>query len=389
MKKIFICLALITISITVSSFSSFAHTHQAGTDHYQCPMKCEGEKTYDQPGKCPVCGMALKKSSPAEVYKCPMKCEGEKTYPVAGKCPVCGMSLKKTTQPELYTCPMKCEGEKTYPAAGECSICGMSLKKINPPEVYKCPMKCEGEKTHDQPGKCSVCGMALKKISQLPGSHKKNLIKNPVKIAGAMMNVLRKGELAGTINLDTISNKEHLYGIGPVEYLKGELMILDGRSFQSTVAANGAVTVKETFATKAPFFVYANVDKWNELALPDSVRTIPQLESFLDQSTKSHSRPFAFRLTATFEKAELHVMNLPPGTAVHSPEDARKNQLTVKLKKQAAELLGFFSTEHQAVFTHHDSFVHIHILTADKKQMGHLETMEIRKGTAKLFISGE
>ena len=27
---------------------------------YQCPMKCEGEKTYDQAGKCPKCGMDLK-----------------------------------------------------------------------------------------------------------------------------------------------------------------------------------------------------------------------------------------------------------------------------------------------------------------------------------------
>lgn len=26
---------------------------------YQCPMKCEGEKTYDKPGKCPVCGMDI------------------------------------------------------------------------------------------------------------------------------------------------------------------------------------------------------------------------------------------------------------------------------------------------------------------------------------------
>jgi Cu2+-exporting ATPase len=26
---------------------------------YQCPMKCEGEKVYDQPGKCPVCKMNL------------------------------------------------------------------------------------------------------------------------------------------------------------------------------------------------------------------------------------------------------------------------------------------------------------------------------------------
>ncbi len=30
----------------------------------------------------------------SEVYYCPMKCEGEKTYDEAGKCPVCGMDLK-------------------------------------------------------------------------------------------------------------------------------------------------------------------------------------------------------------------------------------------------------------------------------------------------------
>ena len=27
---------------------------------YQCPMKCEGEKTYAEPGKCPSCQMDLK-----------------------------------------------------------------------------------------------------------------------------------------------------------------------------------------------------------------------------------------------------------------------------------------------------------------------------------------
>ncbi|MCX6312808.1 MAG: hypothetical protein NT084_14390 [Bacteroidetes bacterium] len=26
---------------------------------YQCPMKCEGEKTYAAPGKCPSCQMDL------------------------------------------------------------------------------------------------------------------------------------------------------------------------------------------------------------------------------------------------------------------------------------------------------------------------------------------
>src|SRR6218665_542244 len=39
------------------------HTHSpaSGKGKYYCPMHCEGDKTYDQPGNCPVCGMNLEK----------------------------------------------------------------------------------------------------------------------------------------------------------------------------------------------------------------------------------------------------------------------------------------------------------------------------------------
>ena len=352
MKKIIFNAVLLVLCIILASNSSFAHSNQNDTDRYQCPMKCEKEKTYDKPGKCPVCGMALRKISPPEIYQCPMKCEGEKTYDKPGKCPVCGMSLKKIIEQEIFRCPMKCEGEKTYDKPGKCFVCGMSLRKISPSAVP--PPK-----------------------------------KSTIKIAGTMMKVMRQGELSGTINLDTISNKEHLYGIGPLEYLKGELMIVDGKSYKSTVTSKGSIKIEETFASKAPFFVYATINKWKEISLPDSVQTIPQLESYLDQSTKNHTRPFAFRLTTTLDKGEIHVVNLPAGIAVKSPEDAHQNQLTVKLKKQPAELVGFFSTEHKGIFTHHDSFVHIHLITSDQKKMGHLENMMMKKGATKLYISEE
>ncbi len=69
--------------------------------HYQCPMKCEGEKTHHKNGKCPVCNMQMKavkaSNANAAVYQCPMKCEGDKTYAKAGKCPKCEMDLKKVT----------------------------------------------------------------------------------------------------------------------------------------------------------------------------------------------------------------------------------------------------------------------------------------------------
>jgi Cu2+-exporting ATPase len=36
---------------------------------YQCPMKCEGDKTYDKPGKCPKCKMDLKKMEKKKSFK--------------------------------------------------------------------------------------------------------------------------------------------------------------------------------------------------------------------------------------------------------------------------------------------------------------------------------
>jgi len=43
-----------------------------------------------------------------------------------------------------------------------------------------------------------------------------------IQVVGAMKNVMWKGELGGTISLDTIKDKNGLYGLGPVEYLTGE-----------------------------------------------------------------------------------------------------------------------------------------------------------------------
>lgn len=62
---------------------------------YYCPMHCEGEKVYDKPGSCPVCGMNLEKIpelTPVKIkYTCPMHPEVIKDGP--GSCPICGMDL--------------------------------------------------------------------------------------------------------------------------------------------------------------------------------------------------------------------------------------------------------------------------------------------------------
>jgi len=61
-------------------------------------MRCEGDKTYDQPGDCPVCGMHLNKEeskpvpgSKKSIYTCPMHPEVKQDK--LGSCPKCGMDL--------------------------------------------------------------------------------------------------------------------------------------------------------------------------------------------------------------------------------------------------------------------------------------------------------
>jgi acetolactate decarboxylase len=213
--------------------------------------------------------------------------------------------------------------------------------------------------------------------------------KQHVTVIGAMRHVMWEGRLAGTIHLDTLTPKSGLYGLGPIAYLTGEIMIVEGRSYASTVVSDTEMKVVETFDIKAPFFGYANISSWIEYPVPDDVQTLEQLEGYIDGLTRERSGPFIFKMEGVVDHALIHVMNLPPGTLVESPADAHKYQVTYTLTEKEVDIVGFFSTEHQTIFTHHDTWLHLHLITNDRKQMGHLDELVIRRGAMKLYLPGE
>ena len=86
--------------IHLSGDQNHTHDHKpkpesSGSGIWYCPMHCEGEKTYKQPGDCPVCGMDLVEEASLQrsdgKYTCPMHPEVVKDEP--GSCPKCGMEL--------------------------------------------------------------------------------------------------------------------------------------------------------------------------------------------------------------------------------------------------------------------------------------------------------
>jgi len=83
-----------SINVDLATADQKGETAKPGSGKYYCPMHCQGDKTYDKPGDCPVCGMDLVQQpglKQAAQYSCPMHPEIIRDQP--GACPICGMDL--------------------------------------------------------------------------------------------------------------------------------------------------------------------------------------------------------------------------------------------------------------------------------------------------------
>jgi len=110
------------------------------TSLYVCPR--HSQTTSHTPGKCPICGMDLTRSSKEQMkaaitknYSCPQHVAVTSHDP--GKCPQCGKKLQlspkeqmKAETVRLYTCPM--HPEVALDKDGKCPKCGSALveKKV-------------------------------------------------------------------------------------------------------------------------------------------------------------------------------------------------------------------------------------------------------------------
>jgi len=222
------------------------------------------------------------------------------------------------------------------------------------------------------------CNYSQKAKKQVSNTYPK------VKIAGAIKNKMLKGELDGTIELDTISDKKGLYGLGPITYLTGEILINNGITYISKVLTDSTMLVEKESKVAAPFFVYGNVNIWKTLALSDSISNISDLEKFIDKQTIKHQKPFVFKLIGKVNTAKIHIQNSPSVTKVSSPKEAHQGQVNYNLTDEDVEIIGFFSKVHQGVFTHKGSYLHMHLITKDESQMGHLDMAEF--GEMTLFL---
>lgn len=204
-----------------------------------------------------------------------------------------------------------------------------------------------------------------------------------VEYAGALKNMMHKGDISAKAELAELAEAEHLYALGALENLKGEIQIFDSKPY-NTIVSDSLLAFDHSFDKKATLLVYASVSNWTSISIPDSIITYQQLESYIAQSAEEHQiemdNPFPFLLEGTPQSFDWHVINWKDGDTDHSHEKHIRSGLHGTINNREVAMLGFYSDSHHAIFTHHTTNMHIHVKTVDNKLAGHLDDLTLGNG---------
>jgi acetolactate decarboxylase len=207
-----------------------------------------------------------------------------------------------------------------------------------------------------------------------------------VKVAGAMKNIMMQGNLKAYADLDTF-NKRNLYGLGPIEDLKGEILVLNGEVFTSE-KNNNKIVNKQNKVSKAAMFVFSYVENWKTVNVEADINNYDELESLIVATAKQNGYdttvPFVFKIEANTKTSSYHIIDWKKGVK-HTMDNHKQFAYSTKIEESNLILLGFYSDHHHSVFTHHTTNMHLHLLDEKTKHVGHLDNLTL-KSTITIYL---
>lgn len=190
------------------------------------------------------------------------------------------------------------------------------------------------------------------------------------------------GKAEEAVSLERFADLESLYAVGPLEQARGEVSIYDSIPLISQVQG-GQVDVTIDFYRHAAFLVYAIVEDWRRVTVPEPIETEQQLENQLVAwavtSGIDVDQPFAFLLNGLVAQATFHVL-CNRGRGRYNAELHEKSKVRFPIANESVEVVGFYSRHHRGIFTPRDSNFHMHVRTIDNRFSGHLEKFNWEHG---------
>lgn len=194
---------------------------------------------------------------------------------------------------------------------------------------------------------------------------------------GVLREIMREQKINANADLKDYDNLANLYALGALEGLAGEILVMDGRPLNS-MAKSGVLVFDKSFDQKATLLVSSQVKNWERISLKAKVNNLQELQTLIAKEAAAYglniSEPFPFMLTGDFQSIAWHVINAKEAQE-QSHEAFKKAGLKGESSFQSAKVLGFYSEQHEGIFTHHGSFLHMHFINSDETIMGHVDDL--------------
>ena len=208
---------------------------------------------------------------------------------------------------------------------------------------------------------------------------------------GSMHETIGAQDHRARVQLAELVEQTHLYAVGAVEGLQGEITILDSKAIVTATETGSQAQPQRPEDTRATLLVGQAVPAWTSTTLSEDVPPDKLDTTLMNLATGrglDTSQPFMFVLEGQFTHLRLHVIN---GAC---PVHARMRKLPISEEQKPFELeteriqgtvVGIFAKNAVGNLTHPATSHHAHLIYTDpnsgKQVTGHLEVFGVEKGT--------
>ncbi|RLB65449.1 MAG: hypothetical protein DRH08_07985 [Deltaproteobacteria bacterium] len=200
------------------------------------------------------------------------------------------------------------------------------------------------------------------------------------------LKAVHHGDVSGRVPLKQFSGKKHLFAVGPVAEMDGEITVIDS-NFYITRVRHEEIKTDNDLTASASFLVWAEVPSWKSpIMLGERADNQDHLEKIIETLASENgvdtSKPFPFMIDGKVKAVDYHI--LAPKKTSSATSDHRSNAKTITVKDVSVKFIGFFSKNHGGIFTHMGSMAHLHILD-NNGHSGHVDALALDSKAMVLF----
>lgn len=226
---------------------------------------------------------------------------------------------------------------------------------------------------------CFIALAACESDKEKTAGHHR-MIETKVRSYGTLVEMMHEGNVEAKVSIDTL-NKDHLYGLGALAGLKGELIIINGNSYQVTVD-DSVAKISNGDSARAALFVYARVPTWDTI----SVQGIDDVDALLGKeiAKRQNVASLPFQILATPQHLKYHVINFSGEKP--TKRNHKEGALADALTNESVHILGFYAVNAEGIYTHHGSKTHMHFMSISGNVSGHVDSLNIAEVPIKILI---